>query len=201
MLPGFRRETLVRMMRLLDLAALCTAFLAALAISSGNFTWPGLAGILIIRIALGNLLSFAGYLALCSAVFAACDFYVSHRLSHWYRRLSEILLAATVTTGVLATMSLPLQFAFATNAFLGLFWLLSLCALFLSRESVRLLLQLARLHGRNLRYVIIVGEEPAATALALHVRQGAGLGYRVLRIIDARKETTEDGRIAGDTRT
>jgi len=189
------------MMRLLDLAALCAAFFAALAISSGNLTWPGLAGILIIRIALGNLLSMAGYLALCSAVFAACGFYASHRLSHWDRRLSAILLAATMTTGVLATMSSVLQFAFATNTFLLLFWLLSVCALFLSRESVRLLLHLARLRGRNLRNVIIVGEEPDATALALHVRQEAGLGYRVLRIIDARKEATEDGRIAGDTRT
>src|SRR5438552_7218549 len=100
MLADLRREMLVRMMRLLDLAALCTAFLAALAMSSGSFSWTSFSQILIIRIALSNLLLFAGYLALCSAVFSACGFYSSHRLSHSFRRLNEILLAVTVITGI-----------------------------------------------------------------------------------------------------
>jgi hypothetical protein len=48
-----------------------------------------------------------------------------------------------------------------------------------------------------LRSVIIVGEGPDALALVDRVNQDASLGYRVLRIIDAR-EITEDGYIAGD---
>ena len=187
MLADLRREMLVRMMRLLDLAVLCTAFLAALAMSSGSFSWTSFREILIIRVALSNLLLFAGYLRLCSVAFSVCGFYGSHRLSQWSGRLREILLAVTVITGVLLVTRRLLHFEFATNAFLLLFWFLNACALFVSREIVRLALHLVRLRGRNLRNIVIIGEEPDATALAERVRQEAGLGYQVLRIIDPRR--------------
>jgi FlaA1/EpsC-like NDP-sugar epimerase len=185
MFPEFRREILVRTMRLLDLAVLCGAFLSALATSSDAFTWTSLEHILIIRIALSNLLLFAAYVVLCSAVFSACGFYGSHRLSQFPGRLREILLAVTVIVGILVVMKGMFHLAFATNAFLLLFWCLSGIGLFGSRECIRLSLHLLRLRGRNLRNVVIVGEEPDATALAERVRQNVGLGYRVLRIIDA----------------
>src|SRR5579872_278842 len=149
-------------MKLLDLAALCGAFVVALAISSDAFSVTRLSQVLIIRIALSNMLLFAGFLALCSAAFSACGLYGSHRLSHWYRRLREILIAVTVITGVLLVMKWLCHFAFATNEFLLLFWFLTICVLSVSRESVRLPLRLLRLRGRNLRNIVIIGEEPDA---------------------------------------
>jgi FlaA1/EpsC-like NDP-sugar epimerase len=187
MFADFRREILVRTMRLLDMATLCTAFLSALAITSDAFSWGDFSQILVIRIKLFNLLLFVGYLAFCSAVFSACGFYASHRLSQWHGRLREILLAVTVITGAPLVIRSLVHLAFATSAFLVVFWCLDVCGLFASRECVRLSLHLLRVRGRNLRTVIIIGEEPDATALAHRVQQDVGLGYRVLRIIDARK--------------
>jgi FlaA1/EpsC-like NDP-sugar epimerase len=197
MLPSFPRHVLVTLIRAFDLAAVCVVFLVSLAISSGSYTWPGLAEVLIIRIKIANLLLFVGYIAFCSTIFSACGFYRSHRLAHWHQRLYEILLAVTLATGVLLMLKWTLPLAFATSEFLGLFWLLTFCTLVLSREIARRLLHCARLRGRNLRNVIIIGEGPDATALADRVRQEASLGYRILRIIDAR-EMTANGRIAGD---
>jgi FlaA1/EpsC-like NDP-sugar epimerase len=185
------------MVKAFDLTAICATALAALAISSGSSTWLNLGYLLVIRIKVANLLLFVGYLALCSAVFSACGLYRSHRLAPWNRRLYEILLAVTLLTGVLLVLRWPLHLTFATDEFLLWFWALTLCTLFLSREIVRLLLHLARIRGRNLRNVIIVGEGSDATALANRVRQEASLGYRVVRIIDARG-ITENGRMAGD---
>lgn len=91
----------------------------------------------------------------------------------------------------------PLALSFATNEFLILFWLLAFCALMLSRDIARRLLHLARLRERNLRNVIIIGEEPYATALADRVTQEAYLGYRIIRIIDGRG-FAENGRMAAD---
>jgi FlaA1/EpsC-like NDP-sugar epimerase len=176
-------------MRLLDLVALCLAFLIALGISSNSFSWTSFSEILIIRFALSNVILFAGYLAFCSAVFSACGFYRSHRLSHWNGRLYEIFGAVTVVTCFLLVLRWIVHLAFATNVFLLLFYFLDTCSLFVSRESVRLALQFVRLRGRNLRHVIIVGEEPGATALAQRIRQEVGLGYRVLKIIDPREKT------------
>src|SRR5215813_11470365 len=197
MLPNFRRSVLMPLTRVFDLTAVCGVFLVTLAISSGSYSWPGLAEVLIIRIKLGNFLLFVGYIVLCSGIFSACGFYRSHRLSHWHQRLPEILFAVTFITGVLLVLGRTLPLAFATNEFLLVFWLVTFCTLVLSREIARRLLHLARLRGRNLRNVIIIGEGPDATALADRVRQEASLGYRILRIIDAR-EMAANGQIAGD---
>jgi FlaA1/EpsC-like NDP-sugar epimerase len=198
MSPSFRHKTLTTMSRLTDLGALSVSFLASFAISSGSSTWPDLAYVLVMRIKLVNLVVFAGYLALCAAIFSACGFYRSHRLSDWKQRLNEVLLATTLITGLFLVLKQLFQIGFALQTFLPLFWLLTLGALFLSHETALQLLHLARLRGRNLRHIIIIGEGSAAATLADRVRQEAGLGYHVLRIIDVREITDNDG-IRGDS--
>jgi FlaA1/EpsC-like NDP-sugar epimerase len=185
MSPRFRRDLLIKIIKLLDLAAVCVTFLAALAMSSGSLTWPSFVYVLAIRVKVANLLLFMGYIALCSVVFSACGLYRSHRLSCWNQRLYEMLLVVTLLTGVLLALKWPLHLAFATNAFLLLFWILTLCTLWLLHEFARQLLQLARVRGRNLRNVVIVGEGSEITDLVNRMRQEASLGYRVLRTIDA----------------
>jgi FlaA1/EpsC-like NDP-sugar epimerase len=193
----FRRNVLMTMARVGDLTVVCVVFLATLAISSGSYSWPGLAEVLIIRIKVGNFLLFMAYIVLCSGIFSACGFYRSHRLSRWHQRLAEIVFAVTIITGVLLVLGWTLPLVFATNEFLLVFWLSSFCALVLSRETARRLMHLARSHGRNLRNIVIVGEGPAAYVLADRVRLEASLGYRILRIIDARELSAND-RIASD---
>ena len=193
----FRRNVLMTMARVGDLTVVCVVFLATLAISAGSYSWPGLAEVLIIRIKIGNLLLFMAYIVLCSGIFSACGFYRSHRLSRWQQRLAEIVFAVTIITGVLLVLGWTLPLVFATNEFLLVFWLSSFCALVLPREIIRRLMYLARSRGRNLRNIVIVGEGPEAYVLADRVRLEASLGYRILRIIDAR-ELTANGRIASD---
>lgn len=195
---NFRNQALITLIRVFDLLLVCAAFLASLAISSNSLSWPGLAEVLVIRIKVANLVLFVGYLLLCSTVLAACGLYRSHRLSYSKQRLYEILLAVTLITAALLILRGIFLLSFATNEFLLLFFALTFCAIALSHEAALGLLYLARLRGRNLRHVIIVGEGPDATALAARVSQDASLGYRVLRIIDARG-TTEDGYIASDS--
>ena len=91
-----------------------------------------------------------------------------------------------------ATAQVGTHLLFATNAFLLLFWLLTFCTLWVLHELALQLLQLARARGRNLRNVIIVGEEAEITDLASRMRQETSLGYRVLRTIDAEKLMKND---------
>lgn len=185
------------MARVFDLAAVCVSFLASFAVSSWSSTWPDLASLLIIRIKVANVFLFAGYLALCYVVFAACGFYRSHRLSHWKQRLYEVLLAGTLIMAAFLMLHRLFLISFTIREFLPLFWLLTFGALLLSHELLRWLLHLFRLRGRNLRNVVIVGEGPDVAALADRIRQQASLGYRVLKTIDAR-EIREDGHGLGD---
>jgi FlaA1/EpsC-like NDP-sugar epimerase len=193
----FRNDVLIPLIRVADLVLVCGSFLSSLAISSGSLTWPGFAEVLVMRIKVANLILFLGYLALCSAMFSACGLYRSHRLSRVKQRLYEIVLAVTLITGALLALKGLFLLAFATTKFFLWFWPLTLSIVMLSHETALELLHRARLRGRNLRNVIIVGEGPDALALADHVSQDASLGYRILRIIDARG-ITEDGYIAGD---
>jgi FlaA1/EpsC-like NDP-sugar epimerase len=185
MSPGFQRIVVLRVARLFDLAAVSLTFLAALAIVSGSFTWPSFAEVLVLRIKIVNIFVFGGYLALCSLIFSGCGFYLSHRLSPWGRRIRETLLATTLITAVL--LVLPLRMQFATEIFFIAFWLLTFTALILTRLIEQHLLYFARLHGRNLRSIVIVGEGSEATTLADRIENEPTLGYRVVRIIDAKE--------------
>jgi FlaA1/EpsC-like NDP-sugar epimerase len=185
MSPIFRRAVLKRAARVSDLAAVTATFLVALAVDSSSFTLLSFAELLAIRIKLSNLLLFAGYTGMCAMIFASCGFYVSHRLSRLGRHLREIVSGVTVITVVLLISRGPLEFSFASNYFLLVFWLLSVTVLMLPRVVGYQLLYLARLRGRNLRHVVIVGEGSSARALAKRLENEASLGYKVVQIIDA----------------
>ena|SRR5215813_7861462 len=185
MSSNFWRIALLRAARLFDLVAVCLAFLAAFAIASGSFTWPSFAEVLLLRIKLVNIFLFGGYLTLCSLIFSSCGFYLSHRMSRRSRRIRETLLATTLITGVL--LVLPFQMQFATKSFFVAFWLLTFTVLILTRLIEQHLLYYARSRGRNLRSIVIVGEGSEATDLADRIEKEPTLGYRVVRIIDAKE--------------
>ena len=92
-----------------------------------------------------------------------------------------------------------IDLTFATPEFFVVFWLLSVGTFMLCQEIVGCVLRLARLYGRNLRHVIVVGEGEGALAVAQYIRQEAGLGYHVVQVIDARG-MAENGRAASDLR-
>ena len=179
-----RRLALQRIARFFDLVALGLTFVVSLAVASGAFTWPSLANVLAMRVALGNLILFVVYFGVCAAIFSACGLYRSHRLSLCKRRMREILLAVSLVTGILVLARGPLELSFATNNFLLVFWPLLLAILVLAHEMAQQLLFYARSRGRNLRNIVIVGDWREATALAERFEKDSNFGYRVLDIID-----------------
>jgi len=183
MSPNFQRSILQRVARLFDVAAVSLTFVAAVAVSSGYFTWPSLAEFMALRIKVANILIFVGYLVLCSAIFSTCGFYLSHRLSRWTRQAWEIFVATTLITIILSL--LPRQMLFATKEFLLLFWLMNFCILSLPRLIGYHLLYIARSHGRNLRNIVIIGQPNDAIALAERIEKETILGYRVVQVINA----------------
>ena len=187
MSPGFQRIALIRAARLFDLAIVGFTSLAALAIASGSFNWLSFAEVLSMRIKLLNLFLVIAYMALCTATFASCGLYLSHRLSNWPRQLREIFIAVSLITGVLFVFRWPFDFSFATNQFLSAFWFLTFAILALARLVGQQLLYLVRSRGRNLRSIVIVGEGLEAVALADRIEKEAALGYRVVRVIDAKE--------------
>jgi FlaA1/EpsC-like NDP-sugar epimerase len=187
MSANFRRVIVQRSAKLLDLCMMGTSFLGALAIASGTNTVLSFAEVLAIRIQIFNLIFFVAFALVCATTFAGCGFYVSHRLSHWHRRVREILMAVTFITGLLLVLRSPLEFHFASNRFLIAFWLLNFGSLLGIRIVGQQVLYIMRQNRRNLRSIVVVGEGSDAAALAERVENEPTLGYRVVRIIDAKE--------------
>jgi FlaA1/EpsC-like NDP-sugar epimerase len=184
--PNYQRRVVTKAVRIFDLGLLGFIFLVTLALSSGSFTWPSLSYVLVVRISVANLLLVAAYLGVSSLVFSGCGFYRSHRLSSRSRVLREVLLAASILTGVVFISSVPLELSFATAEFLLGFWLLTFVAFVLSRGLIWWVSHMARARGRNLRNVIVVGEGSEAVDLAARLSKDVGRGYRILQVIDTK---------------
>ena len=180
---SYQRIAFLRAIRSFDIAMVTFTFVAAFAVSSGSFSWPSLTAVLLVRIKIVNIIVFAGYLAVCSAIFSSCGFYLSHRLGSWTRQVREVLMATTLITGVLVV--LPFRMALVTTEFLILFWLLTFVVLAAARAIGFASLYFARAHGKNLRNVVVVGEGKAAMALANRIEKDTSLGYRVVQVINA----------------
>lgn len=185
---NLRRLSLRKIAKLLDLAVIGAAFLTALVISSGSFTWLSLAQLLAVRIKVINLVLLLGYMLFCSLVFSLSGFYWSRRVLSWSQRVGRIFMAVTIVTGALVFLRDPFDLSFATNSFLFDFWLIACSGLILAHETTRALQYTGRLHGRNFRNVVIIGDEHRALTLAARIQQHPTLGYRLLRIIST-KET------------
>ncbi|HET8671770.1 MAG TPA: hypothetical protein VFM05_14470, partial [Candidatus Saccharimonadales bacterium] len=134
-----------------------------------------------------NLLLLIGYLAFCSFVFSIHGFYRSRRSLQWHERVARIFVALFIAAGALAGLREPFEFSFATDGFLLFFWFLGCLSLILVHETSHVLQYIARLHGRQYRNVVIIGEGQRALNLAAHIEQQPTLGYRLLRIISTKE--------------
>jgi FlaA1/EpsC-like NDP-sugar epimerase len=189
MSTNFRRIALQRAARLFDLAVVSLTFNAAFAITSSSLTWPSFSEVLLVRIKLVNILLFGAYLLSCSAVFSMCGFYLSHRLSRWHRQAREIVVAVTLITTSILLLKWPFHFEFATNQFLLWYWVLTVAIFMLVRMVGRQVLNFCRMHGKNLRTIVIVGQSSEVSALASRIETETSLGYRVVRIIDVKEDS------------
>jgi Undecaprenyl-phosphate glucose phosphotransferase len=148
---------------------------------------------------------FAGYalqlvpiLFVWGFAFRAFDLYRPNRLGS---RVSEWLdVAKASTLGVLVLVAI-MTFVFREYVYsrlvIGLFWAESIVAVSLSRAAFRELFRLARRHGFNQRYAIVVGGgEPAAEVLRV-LRRRPDVGIRVLGMLSDKREVPDNVRWLG----
>jgi exopolysaccharide biosynthesis polyprenyl glycosylphosphotransferase len=179
-----KRQLITNTTKLVDLGFLVFALgLTTLFVVSERDT-ISFADFLALRIKLGNFIVFGGLLFTWHLFLSLCGLYESKRLS---TRRSEAIDVLKGTT--LATLCLMVPAAFfakrtITLAFLVLFWILSSTLMVLARLGVRYLLGIMRRHGRNSRYILILGTNSRAMEFAARIESAPELGYRVLGFVD-----------------
>ena len=179
----FRRQVLLNSMKVFDVAAVMFAFgLAAIVVSQRATV--SFAEFFEMRVKIRNFVVFGALLLVWHQVFILFGMYASRRLSRRLDEIKDVLKATTVGTLAIIFVRLLMRMDLVTPEFLLIFWLTASFVVVFARLLMRSLLYRARLHGRNLRDMLIVGTNPRAVQFARKMRDSQFLGYRVIGFVD-----------------
>ncbi len=140
--------------------------------------------VLAMRVKIQNFVIFSALLFCWHMIFAMCGMYASHRLSSRQDEMLDLVKATTIGSFVIFLGHYFLHIALITPKFLVAFWATGVLASVISRLGMRLFLAQVRLHGRNLRDMLIVGTNPRGLQFANKIKENPALGYRIVGFVD-----------------
>jgi exopolysaccharide biosynthesis polyprenyl glycosylphosphotransferase len=110
--------------------------------------------------------------------------YSSRRLARWQDDLADVTRAVGLCALTLAAIAQVFSLRGIVLIFLLVFWALASVLLFSWRCLKRVVMRRARLHGRNIRHVIIVGAGPRGQHLADILHDHPELGFNLIGFVD-----------------
>src|SRR5208337_563163 len=174
---------LIEAMKLFDLMSMVFCFLLAACIVSkvehitfGQF--------LSMRIKAQNFLVFAGFVLIWHGIFCNSGMYSSKRLSSRWNDVIDITKAVSLGTLALIVLAFLFDIRMANTRYLVFFWAANCALTIVSRQIIQFTLKRIRLHGRNLRNIIIIGTNARAIDLAKSLEAKSELGYHLIGFID-----------------
>ena len=166
----------------LVLATLSYGLAAFLLVSAEH--GPSFAGFLSMRIKLGNFIIFGVALLAWHLIYSLNHLYESKRLSTAREAMLEQMKATGQAALCLLLLAASFKITMISLPFLVLFWAINTFAMLASRLFLRRALGQVRKHGRNLRYIVIVGTNSRALEFARLLRKKPEWGYRHLGFVD-----------------
>jgi len=179
-----RRRLLLQAAKLFDLALMVFSFGLATVLVAQETPATTLADFLSMRVKIQNFVIFALFLLTWHVIFSAVGLYGSKRLSSRRAELLDITKAAALGSAIIFVGAILLRVEMVTPLFIFVFWASSTLAGAASRLLLRSLLAGARLRGRNLHHVLVVGTNPRAIRFARKLESRPELGYRIAGFVD-----------------
>jgi exopolysaccharide biosynthesis polyprenyl glycosylphosphotransferase len=178
------RLPIIGLLKALDLALVLLAFglTALFLIHMQNRV--SLLQFLAMRTKISNFGIFGLALFLSYLLFVVCGIYRSHRLSSRWSEVRDMLKAASLLAACFAGIGVAFSVKMITLPFLGLFWVIAAIILCGSRLILRIGVARVRSHGRNLRFVLILGTNSRAIDFARKITASPDLGYRLIGFVD-----------------
>ena len=186
MLPhAGRRQLLLTTTKAFDLVVFTLSFLLAIVWQGSTRSPSPIADLLTAASSSPRLpASIALLLAAWYLILGLCGLYRSRRLETRWREPLDVVRAATLATLATALATRLLLPAFFTEILVAAFFASSTSLLLLSRLVIRSALAQLRLHGRNLRYILIVGTNWRAVLFATFLHRRPELGYILVGFVD-----------------
>ena len=178
-----RRRILLDAFKFFDLALMVSSFVVAMVVANrgGRFSFEEL---LSMRVKVGNFVLFFSFLLAWHLALKAFGLYGSWRLSSRHAELTNMLKATSVGTIVILALTVVFRIVLITPSFLLVFWATVTVAGVVSRIGLRYFLQRVRVHGRNLRNMLVVGTNDRAVNFARKIEAKPDLGYRIIGFVD-----------------
>src|SRR5580704_3240554 len=180
----FRRQILLKMFMLLDPGMLTFSFLVSAVLTWHLTEFNSFASFFSMRIKLLNILLFLGLFYFWHLIFSAAGLYGSRRLGDRKEEVAVVLKATGAGALVLGFMATFFRVKMITPSFLAVFWMVASSAIIFSRLALREFLRRARMRGRNLRHLVIVGTNPRAVEFARAIEGRPELGYQLVGFVD-----------------
>jgi exopolysaccharide biosynthesis polyprenyl glycosylphosphotransferase len=193
----FRRQFLLKLFTLSDLVIMAGSFALASLPESYLGAHVSFTSFLSMRIKLQNVILFLAVLILWHGVFSAVGLYQSKRLEARRNELREVVKATSIGTFALLVAGILFRLRMTTPLFLASFWCASTSITAASRLLLRPLLSWIRIHGRNLRRILIVGTNPRAVQFARSIESKPELGYELVGFVDEEWPGHEEFRESG----
>ena len=186
-----RRKILLESLKGIDLILLALAFSLSVALtysSSGNISFSEFFAM---RVKIENIIFVSGMVVLWHAIFSFFQLYESRRLSTIKSEAIDLLKSISLSTFVLVTAAVLFKIDIITQGFVLAFWTIGLSLILGSRLILRFALKQARLNGRNIRNLLIVGTNPRAIQFAQDIQAKPELGYHLVGFLDETWAGTE----------
>jgi exopolysaccharide biosynthesis polyprenyl glycosylphosphotransferase len=181
---SFRRQILLKLFMLLDPGLLTLSFLVA-AVRIWRLTeFPSFAAFFSMRIKLSNLLLFLALFYCWHLIFSAFGLYGSRRLAEQKEEAVVVIKATSAAALAVGFVAAFFRVRMITPAFIAVFWMVGTLTVILSRMVMREVLRRARIHGRNLRHLLVVGTNSRALEFASAIEGRPELGYHLIGFAD-----------------
>jgi exopolysaccharide biosynthesis polyprenyl glycosylphosphotransferase len=179
-----RHRFTISLLKLSDLGLVVSSFCLTTALLVHAEGRISLAQFLSMRTKISNCAIFLLALFVCHSVLGACGLYRSRRLSSRRAEIVDVVKAMTLTIVCFVLIGSAFTIRMITLPFLAYFWAISTIVLCSFRLLMRVILARVRAHGRNLRYMLILGTNPRAIEFARRITASRERGYKLLGFVD-----------------
>lgn len=187
-----RRHILLKTYKLFDIFVMFFSFSLAMWLSNPQLNGlNSLEQFLSVRIKLVNFVVFIAFIFFWYRILSFFNLYKSKRLSNRWKEIFDIIKATLVGSFFIFIAGKIFQIEIINTTFLASFWIISCSLMIASHLILRWTLEWVRRHGRNLRYMIIVGTNPRAIEFARKIESKPELGYMIAGFVDSTWEGTK----------
>lgn len=174
----------INLLQICDLALLALSFAIATVVTVYIDRNQSLSTFLFLRTRIINVGIIALALLTFHIIFHICGLYRSHRLSRRRTELLDVLKATTLVTASCIALTEIFSIKMINIHFLTVFWIVSTLIIGFSRVALRFIASRLHLHGRDLRYMLIVGTNNRAIEVARRIVADPQRGYQILGFVD-----------------